>query len=182
MSYNAMWNYGLVRINDIQFEIGEGEGNIIFTPELAFRFKTDSSRILQKTINNRVTGTLSFVSLKETTIDKIKTLFTTLNNNQGAVDGIDDTLVIYPRFDTDLLVSENYNYACYLTSNISMIDIAKLSVGQTLTLDFESQDLHPILTTSVPEFTTFEVNNSGVIETLQFNNEGTLTDAKFKIS
>jgi hypothetical protein len=69
-----------------------------------------------------------------------------------------------------------------LTSDVSAPDIANLNIGQEINLEFESAEVVSLPTTSYPTFTDWIINNAGTLETLQFNNDGTVEDASFKIS
>ena len=184
-----MWNFGRVVIggfdgaSDLSFDIGEAFGVILFTPNKRDSFMSDSGDINEATDKNRVYMSIDFTNMCDDTADKLSTLMQWLNNSQAGSTGVIDLpLTIYPRLSDDLLFDENYSYDCLLTGDVSFIDLAMLPVGQTMNLKFKSKGLHPLLTTSTPEFTVWEVNNSGTIETLQFNDDGTLVDAKFKIN
>ena len=191
MAYKAVWNFGTVKIKRltsddlIEFDIGEGNGILKFT-ETVVSLVTNSGKQLKKSLGFRAIINIDLTNICDGTADKITELFKQSNevrsSDYAIAQGHDEPFRIYPRFDDDLLLSENYYYDCNLTSEVSMIGLSTVNVGQTQTLSFESIGLSPLLTTSTPEFTVWEVNNSGTIETLQFNDDGTLVDAKFKIN
>ena len=188
MAYAPMFNFGSVRIggvgggSDISLDLGEASGQIKFTPETRSIFKSNNGRIHQRTIGYRVTITISFANVVSGTADKLSTLFSYLNLVQGYNNGSDAPISIYPRFSDELGIDDNYNYDCFLNSEVEMEDFATgVNVGQSGELVFISQDVHPMLTSSYPEFSTWEVLNNGSTDELIFNNGGTLENAKFKI-
>lgn len=187
MPYAPMFNFGSVRIggvgggSDISFDLGEASGQIQFTPETRSSFTANNGRIHKRSIGYRVRITLSFSNIISGTADKLSTLYSYLNLIQGYNNGSDEAINIYPRFSDDITVDENYSYACFLDSDVSMQDMGKVNVGQSGELTFISQDVHPMLTSSYPAFTTWEVLDGGSIDELIFNNNGTLETAKFKI-
>lgn len=188
MPYAPMFDFGSVRFggvgggSDISLDLGEASGQIKFEPEVRSSFVADNGRIHKRTIGFRVIITISFTNVVDGTADKLSTLFSYLNLMQGYNDGSDAPISIYPRFSDVLNTDENYNYDCFLNSDVEMVDFsAGVNVGQSGELVFISQDVHPMLTSSYPEFSTWLVDNSGVTETLEFNNAGVTQDAKFKI-
>jgi len=191
MAYKAVWNFGTVKIKRltsddlIEFDIGEGNGILKFT-ETVVSLVTNSGKQLKKSLGFRAIINIDLTNICDGTADKITELFKQSNevrsSDYAIAQGHDEPFRIYPRFDDDLLLGENYYYDCHLTSDIHMLDLAMVNVGQKILLTFESVDFEYLLTTSTPEFTVWEVNNSGTIETLQFNDDGTLVDAKFKIN
>jgi hypothetical protein len=191
MSYKAVWNFGTVKIKRltsddlIEFDIGEGNGILKFT-ETVVSLVTNSGKQLKKSLGFRAIINIDLTNICDGTADKITELFKQSNevrsSDYAIAQGHDEPFRIYPRFDDGLSLDENYYYDCYLTSDIRMIDLAKVSVGQTVNLTFQSVDLHPVLTTSTPEFTVWEVKIGETLETLQFNDDGDLVDAKFKIN
>lgn len=188
MSYAPMFNFGSVRFggvgggSDISLDLGEASGTIKFEPVTAGAFVTNSGKIIKRTLGYRVTITISFTNVVSGTADKLSTLFSYLNLVQGYDNGSDAPISIYPRYSDDIALDENYNYDCFLNSDVEMIDFsAGVNVGQSGELVFISQDVHPMLTSSYPAFSTWEVLNNGSIEELIFNNAGTLETAKFKV-
>lgn len=188
MSYKPMFNFGSVRFggvgggDDISFDLGEGSGNIRFTEEIRSTFKADDGTIHRKTEGFRIDITISFSNLDSETADKLSTLYGYLNLLHGYNNGSDSPIDVYPRFNDDLDVDDNYSYPCFLNSSIEMLDLGRVNVGQSGDIAFTSQKLHPMLTSSYPAFSNWKVYNGGVIEDLQFNNDGTLETAKFKIN
>ena len=189
MPYAPMFNFGSVRFggvgggSDISLDLGEAGGKIKFDPEVRSSFVANSGRIHKRSIGYRVTITISLSNAVSGTADKLSTLFSYLNLVQGYNNGSDAPIKIYPRFSDDVTIDENYSYDCFLNSDVEMIDFASgVNVGQSGDLVFISQDVHPMLTSSYPAFTTWQVNDNGTIKTLQFNNDGTLETAKFKIN
>jgi hypothetical protein len=191
MAYKAVWNFGTVKIKRltsddlIEFDIGEGNGILKFT-ETVVSLTTNSGRNLKKSLGFRAIINIDLTNICDGTADKITELFKQYNEARSSdyaiAQGHDEPFRIYPRFDDDLSLDENYYYDCHLTSDISMLDLAPVNVGQSHALSFESIGLNPLLTTSTPEFTVWEVKIGGTLETLQFNDDGDLVDAKFKIN
>lgn len=190
MTYKPMWNFGGVRIAgvgggaDISFDTDEAMGQIEFDEVIAGSFTTNSGRIYKRSLGSRANIRIQIVNIKSGTADKISNLLNYINISRTSAyvleNGRDEPIGIYPRFNTDYDVEENLKFDCYLTSKISAPDIAKLNIGQIILLDFEGSDVVPTPTESLPVYVLWQVNDAGTIKTLEFDNDGTTVNAKFK--
>lgn len=191
MAYKPMWNFGGVRIAgvdggaDISFDTDEAMGQIEFDEVVSGSFITNSGRVYKKTIGVRANIKMTIVNIKDGTADKISNLFNYFNiartSTYALSSGRDEPIGIYPRFNTDYTVVENLKFDCYLNSNVSAPDIAKLNIGQIINLEFTGADVINLPTESLPIYVLWQVNDAGTLRTLEFNNNGTIENAQFKI-
>lgn len=186
MAFEPMFNFGSVTFGgvnggaDISFDLNEASGVVGFYKKLAGSFESNSGRLHQRTKGNRVGVIIDFSNCVDGTSVKMGNLFNYINLLARSDNGNDAPITIYPRYNSDYAQTENYSYDCFLTSDVTIEDWGKVNVGQSLTLEFESQDLAPILTSAYPELVLWEINDNGNIDKLEFNDNGTNVDAKLK--
>lgn len=190
MAYKPMWNFGGVRIAgvdggaDISFDTDEAMGQIEFDEVTAGSFVTNNGTIYKRTLGSRANIKMTIVNMKDGTADKISNLFSYFNIARTSAyalsSGRDEPIGVYPRFNTDYAVEENLKFDCYLSYSVSAPDTAKLNIGQIINLEFTGADVINLPTESLPVYVLWQVNDAGTIRTLQFNNDGTIENAKFK--
>lgn len=186
-----MWNFGGVRIAgvdggaDISFDTDEAMGQVEFDEVVAGSFVTNNGTVYKRTLGSRAKIQIQIVNIKDGTADKISNLFNYLNIARTSAyalsAGRDEPIGIYPRFNTDYATGENLKFDCYLNSSVSALDIAKLNIGQIINLTFGGADVINIPAESLPIYTAWEVDDAGTIRTLEFDNNGTIENAQFKI-
>jgi len=150
----TLWGWGGVKFeyNDT-IEFAHGEGRITFQQDQN-TYKSKSGNMIKRLNGYRALINVKIWNDTDTDAAGLKSLFSILN------DAGSNAITIYPRFDS--VSGSTLSYEVYCNSDISMIDIAQVPVGQYIELEFiGSELLSEIPTLSSNPSTYYVIDNSG---------------------
>ena len=123
--------------------LSNARGNVIQSPVYINAGGTNIDlRIIKRLRGFRHSIPIETYNIKDTDGAKLQELMIMLNSTIN--NSSQETIIVYPRYDSTATV--NLNYECVLDSSVNIQDLANVAIGQKVSLSFTAIEILPLST------------------------------------